>query len=40
MPGLPGMLLVLAAVFTMVVIVLVSEPIRLVIRTSWVNFTS
>ncbi|HEX4901869.1 MAG TPA: putative cytokinetic ring protein SteA, partial [Acidimicrobiales bacterium] len=34
------LLLVLAAVFTMVVIVLVSEPIRLVIRTSWVNFTS
>jgi uncharacterized membrane-anchored protein len=34
------LLLVLAAVFTMVVIVLVSEPIRLVIRTYWVNFTS
>lgn len=33
-------LLVLAAVFTMVVIVLVSEPIRLVIRTYWVSFTS
>ncbi|MCO8128250.1 putative cytokinetic ring protein SteA [Acidimicrobiia bacterium EGI L10123] len=34
------LLLVLAAVFTMVVIVLVSEPIRLVIRTYWVSFTS
>lgn len=34
------LLLVLAAVFTMVVIVLVSEPIRLVIRTYWVTFTS
>lgn len=33
-------LMVLAAVFTMVVIVLVSEPIRLVIRTYWVSFTS
>lgn len=33
-------LLVLAAVFTMAVIVLVSEPIRLVIRTYWVSFTS
>lgn len=32
--------MVLAAVFTMVVIVLVSEPIRLVIRTYWVSFTS
>jgi uncharacterized membrane-anchored protein len=34
------LLLVLAAIFTMVVIVLVSEPIRLVIRTYWVSFTS
>jgi len=34
------LLLVLAAVFTMIVIVLVSEPIRLVIRTYWVSFTS
>jgi uncharacterized membrane-anchored protein len=34
------LLLVLAAVFTMAVIVLVSEPIRLVIRTYWVSFTS
>ena len=34
------MLMVLAAVFTMVVIILVSEPIRLVIRTYWVSFTS
>jgi uncharacterized membrane-anchored protein len=34
------LLLVLAAVFTMTVIVLVSEPIRLVIRTYWVSFTS
>ena len=33
-------LMVLAAVFTMVVIILVSEPIRLVIRTYWVSFTS
>ena len=33
-------LLVLAAVFTMAVIVLVSEPIRLVIRTYWVSFSS
>jgi len=33
-------LLVLAAVFTLAVIVLVSEPIRLVIRTYWVSFTS
>ena len=32
--------MVLAAVFTMVVIILVSEPIRLVIRTYWVSFTS
>ena len=32
--------MVLAAVFTMVVIVLVSEPIRLVIRTYWVTLTS
>lgn len=34
------LLMVLAAVFTMVVIILVSEPIRLVIRTYWVSFTS
>jgi uncharacterized membrane-anchored protein len=34
------LLLVLAAVFTLAVIVLVSEPIRLVIRTNWVFFTS
>ena len=34
------MLMVLAAVFTMVVIILVSEPIRLVIRTYWVSLTS
>ncbi len=34
------LLLVLAAVFTLTVIVLVSEPIRLVIRTYWVSFTS
>jgi len=34
------LLLVLAAVFTLVVIVLVSEPLRLVIRTYWVTFTS
>jgi len=34
------LLLVLAAVFTLAVIVLVSEPIRLVIRTNWVLFTS
>ncbi len=34
------LLLVLAAVFTLTVIVLVSEPIRLVIRTYWVTFTS
>jgi uncharacterized membrane-anchored protein len=34
------LLLVLAAVFTMAVIVFVSEPIRLVIRTYWVSFTS
>ncbi len=33
-------LLVLAAVFTMAVIVFVSEPIRLVIRTYWVSFSS
>ena len=32
--------MVLAAVFTMVVIILVSEPIRLVIRTYWVSLTS
>ena len=32
--------LVLAAIFTLAVIVLVSEPIRLVIRTYWVSFTS
>ena len=32
--------MVLAAVFTMTIIVLVSEPIRLVIRTYWVSFTS
>lgn len=32
--------MVLAAVFTMTVIVLVSEPIRLVIRTYWVSLTS
>jgi len=34
------LLLVLAAVFTLAVIVLVSEPIRLVIRTYWAVFTS
>jgi uncharacterized membrane-anchored protein len=34
------MLMVLAAIFTMVVIILVSEPIRLVIRTYWVTLTS
>ncbi len=34
------LLMVLAAVFTMVVIILVSEPIRLVIRTYWVSLTS
>ena len=34
------LLLVLAAVFTLAVIVLVSEPIRLVIRTYWVSFSS
>ncbi|HEY1116800.1 MAG TPA: putative cytokinetic ring protein SteA [Acidimicrobiales bacterium] len=34
------LLLVLAAVFTMAVIVFVSEPIRLVIRTYWVLFSS
>ena len=34
------LLLVLAAVFTLAVIVLISEPIRLVIRTYWVSFTS
>ncbi|MDZ7676331.1 MAG: putative cytokinetic ring protein SteA [Acidimicrobiales bacterium] len=33
-------LMVLAALFTLVVIVLISEPIRLVIRTYWVSFTS
>lgn len=33
-------LLVLAAIFTMAVIVFVSEPIRLVIRTYWVSFSS
>ncbi len=33
-------LMVLAAIFTMVVIVLVSEPIRLVIRLYWVSLTS
>ena len=32
--------MVLAAIFTMVVIVLVSEPIRLVIRLYWVSLTS
>lgn len=32
--------MVLAAVFTMAIIVAVSDPIRLVIRTSWTNFTS
>jgi uncharacterized membrane-anchored protein len=32
--------MVLAAVFTLAVIVFVSEPIRLVIRTYWVSFTS
>lgn len=32
--------MVLAALFTLLVIVLVSEPIRLVIRTYWVSFTS
>ncbi len=32
--------MVLAAVFTLTVIVLISEPIRLVIRTYWVSFTS
>ena len=34
------LLMVLAAVYTMVVIILVSEPIRLVIRTYWVSLTS
>lgn len=34
------LLMVLAAVFTMAVIILVSEPLRLVIRTYWVSFTS
>jgi len=34
------LLLVLAAIFTLAVIVLVSEPIRLVIRTYWAVFTS
>lgn len=34
------LLLVLAAIFTLAVIVLISEPIRLVIRTYWVSFTS
>ena len=34
------LLMVLAAIFTMVVIILVSEPIRLVIRTYWVSLTS
>ena len=32
--------MVLAAVFTMVVIIIVSEPIRLVIRTYWATFTA
>lgn len=32
--------MVLAAVFTLTVIILISEPIRLVIRTYWVSFTS
>ncbi len=32
--------MVLAAVFTMVVIIMVSEPIRLVIRTYWATFTA
>ena len=34
------LLMVLAAVFTLIVIVLVSEPIRLVIRTYWATFTA
>lgn len=34
------LLMVMAAVFTLAVIVTVSEPIRLVIRTYWVSFTS
>lgn len=34
------LVMVLAAIFTMVVIVLVSEPIRLVIRLYWVSLTS
>lgn len=33
-------LMVLAAIFTMIVIVLVSEPIRLLIRLYWVSLTS
>lgn len=32
--------MVLAAVFTLTVIILISEPIRLVIRTYWISFTS
>ena len=38
--GLDLILMVLAAIFTMVVIVLVSEPIRLLIRLYWVSLTS
>ncbi len=34
------LLMVMAAMFTLAVIVTVSEPIRLVIRTYWVSFTS
>lgn len=34
------MLMVLAAVITMAIIVIVSDPIRLVIETSWTTFTS
>lgn len=34
------LLMVAAAIFTMIVIILVSEPIRLVIRAYWVTFTS
>ncbi len=32
--------MVLAAVFTMIVIIMVSDPIRLVIRTYWASFTA
>jgi uncharacterized membrane-anchored protein len=32
--------MVLAAIFTMMVIILISEPIRLIIRTYWVTLTS